>query len=985
MKGFSVEEAKRLREAQDYAAYFSYCSEFADDPEAQAHLAFCCYHGYGVDQDLAQAADWYAKAAEAGQAQATCALGLCYDNGEGVARDRAEAMRLYELAAARGYELANYYLALCHEEADEAAQAAALYEPLVQEGYVAAYARMGLLLAEGRGVAQDLARAEELLATCTDYASSFYDDELAQIWRVLADCRQALGGDAKAAEDAALALYDSLADSDESGESAYWAGKLLAARGDDKAAFRRWEQALLAGWRPAVLRVAQAYEHGRGVARDTEKAYAILCAQSAQGDAYFRVLQAVHLEYGVGVAQDMSQAVALYEEAAASDNTLARRTAQFCLGCCALHGRGMAQDVEKARTLLETSGEEMAKYFLALLDDRSAANCYTLALIYQHDFYYIKAAPELAYRYAQEACDLDPQPNHLSMLARLVFSGSGCPRDLERACALYEQAGDERAEQPLAEYRYYGVVLAQDDAAAVRAFAAGVQRGDRRAMLYLGLCHLHGRGLSADTAQALTLFERAAAGNGYYARYAAGIAALVVLSQPALAGDAEAARATLARLAETSSIWTQIDRFYAAAPTPELAALFLELVETKLSERYLKRPPLTYYAGRVLRVQRLVKAYAKSGADVRGLQQEIVRLEKALAQSQAESESKDALLAEKDQSIAALSDDVAFYRDVLSRGVATVEEKVDAVHATTQDIQQALGELSDLVSGAFMDELRGAKEALRAQLETTPPEAQDALVDAMCRQVNDAINSAMAHASDAIVSQEEAHLERLFGESWQKLLPLSRASIVSASVLWQGCAGVTMPDFDYSGICISVTTALEAELRRVFFDGFGDYLVEKYGAPETLAPEDVFAIWPEKLLSMTQREYARAKKPKLKRQHVFTIGNLPFLLGERRERFSGAEQQALVQQRVAEYLATIVKPEFADAPREVFTAAHGGESFVDKCERIRNDYHNAAAHAQVVSRDQAIACYHAVIGRIGAYDHISGVTSALLALYSVLK
>lgn len=918
MKGFSVEEAKRLREAQDYAAYFSYCSAFADDPEAQAHLAYCCYHGYGVDQDLAQAADWYAKAAEAGQAQATCALGLCYDNGEGVARDRAEAMRLYELAAARGYELANYYLALCHEEADEAAQAAALYEPLVQEGYVAAYARMGLLLAEGRGVTQDLARAEELLATCTDYAASFYDDELAQIWRVLADCRQA-------------------------------------------------------------------YEHGRGVARDREKAYAVLCAQAAQGDAYFRVLQAVHLEYGVGVAQDMSQAVALYEEAAASDNTLARRTAQFCLGCCALHGRGMAQDVEKARTLLETSGEEMAKYFLALLDDRSAANCYTLALIYQHDFYYIKAAPELAYRYAQEACDLDPQPNHLSMLARLVFSGSGCPRDLERACALYEQAGDERAEQPLAEYRYYGVVLAQDDAAAVRAFAAGVQRGDRRAMLYLGLCHLHGRGLSVDAAQALALFERAAAGNGYYARYAAGIAALVVLSQPALAGDAEAARATLARLAETSSIWTQIDRFYAAAPTPELAALFLELVETKLSERYLKRPPLTYYAGRVLRVQRLVKAYAKSGADVRGLQQEIVRLEKALAQFQAESESKDALLAEKDQSIAALSDDVAFYRDVLSRGVATVEEKVDAVHAATQDIQQAIGELSDLVSGAFMDELRGAKETLRAQLETTPPEAQDALVDAMCRQINDAINSAMAHASDAIVSQEEAHLERLFGESWQKLLPLSRASIVSASVLWQGCAGVTMPDFDYSGICISVTTALEAELRRVFFDGFGDYLAASYGAPETLAPEEVFAIWPEKLLSMTQREYARAKKPKLKRQHVFTIGNLPFLLGERRERFSGAEQQALVQQRVAEYLATIVKPEFADAPREVFTASHGGESFVDKCERIRNDYRNAAAHAQVVSRDQAIACYHAVIGRIGAYDHISGVTSALLALYSVLK
>ena len=76
MKGFSVEEAKRLREAQDYAAYFSYCSAFADDPEAQAHLAYCCYHGYGVDQDLAQAVDWYAKAAEAGHAQPSTTLAI---------------------------------------------------------------------------------------------------------------------------------------------------------------------------------------------------------------------------------------------------------------------------------------------------------------------------------------------------------------------------------------------------------------------------------------------------------------------------------------------------------------------------------------------------------------------------------------------------------------------------------------------------------------------------------------------------------------------------------------------------------------------------------------------------------------------------------------------------------------------------------------------------------------------------------------------
>ena len=1104
MKKFSVEQARHLRKEKQYEDYFAYCSAFADDPEAQAHLAVCYYNGFGVEaddaqvfhydslsaaqdcaaglaglgfdylkgigvaadvaaalplleraaardvplalrllgdlradgcglaqdqtkaaayyqraaelgdaaamyrlagcyrqgsgvrQDLAAAAEWYAQATEAGHAQAACALALCYDNGDGVACDPQEAVRLYALSAARGYDFANYYLALSYEEGrgvqQDLCKAATLYDTLAEDGYVAAYARRGLMLAEGRGTRQDTAQAQTLLATCTEYTSLFDEDELAEIWRVLADCRHAQGDaeGAATAEDEALALYTARADMDESGAADYWAGKLLSARGQDKDAFRHWERALLCGWRPAVLRVAQAYEHGRGVARDKEKAYAILKAQAEQGDYYYRVLQAVHLEYGVGVPQDMAQAATIYRACAASTNALARRTAQFCLGACALHGRGMAQDTAQARTLLEESGEEMAKYFLAFLDDPSAENCYALALIYQYDFYYIKPAPELAYHYAQAACDRDPQPQHLSMLAQLVLRGRGAARDLDRAYALYERAGDARAEQALGEFRYYGVTVPQDDAAAVRAFAGGVQRQEPRAMLYLGLCYLHGRGVAADAAQALALLQRAAASRGYYARYAEGLAALLVLSQPALGGDATAARASLAQLGETPSFWTQIDRFYSAAPTQELAEIFLSLVETKLSERYLKRSPLAAYAKATAHVYQLVRQYSKRATgqpeqDVQALQDEIARLQQALAQSQTESESKDTLLAERAQSIAALSEDIAFYRDVLSRGVATVEQKVDRIDTRTQALQLALDALSQTIDSEVVSQLRTAKETLAAQLATAPAAEQDALTDAMCRAMNDAINAAMAHASDAIVRQEEAHLARLFGDNWLKLLPLSRASIVSASVLWQGCAGITMADFDYSGICISVTTALEAELRRVFFDGFGDYLTARYGAPETLPPETVFTIWPEKLLTMTQREYARAKKPKLRRQTTFTIGNLPFLLGERRERFASADQQALVQQRADEYLATIVRPQFASQARQAFTHAHSGESFVDKCERIRVEYRNDAAHAKVVSRAHAIACYHAVIGRIDAYDHINDVTSALLTLYAILR
>jgi TPR repeat protein len=55
--------------------------------------------GHGVPQDYAQAAVWYRKAAERGDADAEEGLGELYRNGQGVPQDYAQAYFWLDLAA----------------------------------------------------------------------------------------------------------------------------------------------------------------------------------------------------------------------------------------------------------------------------------------------------------------------------------------------------------------------------------------------------------------------------------------------------------------------------------------------------------------------------------------------------------------------------------------------------------------------------------------------------------------------------------------------------------------------------------------------------------------------------------------------------------------------------------------------------------------------------------------------------------------------
>jgi localization factor PodJL len=74
----------------------------AGDPTAMHNLALFHFRGEGGPQDTAAAAQWFKKAAQRGIVDSQYNLGLLYQSGSGVPRDAAQAYKWFTIAANAG-------------------------------------------------------------------------------------------------------------------------------------------------------------------------------------------------------------------------------------------------------------------------------------------------------------------------------------------------------------------------------------------------------------------------------------------------------------------------------------------------------------------------------------------------------------------------------------------------------------------------------------------------------------------------------------------------------------------------------------------------------------------------------------------------------------------------------------------------------------------------------------------------------------------
>ena len=282
--------------------------------------------------------------------------------------------------------------------------------------------------------------------------------------------------------------------------------------------------------------------------------------------------------------------------------------------------------------------------------------------------------------------------------------------------------------------------------------------------------------------------------------------------------------------------------------------------------------------------------------------------------------------------------------------------------------------------------VRFVETDMQTWISTNRPRTDDeALVEQFAHRAMDYIN-AHVQSSNQKVQEEENHLQNVFGNIWNRLLPSTQTSLISAGVLWNLCANISVAGFDYSGIIIAATSALESELKRVFYTDFQTYMVETYGDPLKQTAEKTYAVWPERLLSKTKVEYdneisrGSASLPQL--ADSFTMGTLPYMFYDK-----NASQKSLLQNRMKEYLKTIVRAEYYGAPLKAFNDYADENNFVRQCESIRTLYRNPAGHVDVLSRESAEECYTRVVGvgKVDAFRFAHEVQGLIMTLYGYLK
>lgn len=133
------------------------------DPKTQYLIGQLFEFGYSVSEDFEEAINWYAKAAEQGNAMAQHCLGEMYLTGRGVSHDKKKAFEWYSKAAENGIPPAQYNLGWMFQNGIGIRQnntlASEWYAKAAEQGNAMAQYNLAMMYMYGEGVTQEQKRA----------------------------------------------------------------------------------------------------------------------------------------------------------------------------------------------------------------------------------------------------------------------------------------------------------------------------------------------------------------------------------------------------------------------------------------------------------------------------------------------------------------------------------------------------------------------------------------------------------------------------------------------------------------------------------------------------------------------------------------------------------------------------------------------------------------------------------------------------------
>lgn len=159
---------------QDYAQALEFFQLSAEKGHAAAlnSLGYMYLDGIGVEKDYAKALEYYKLAVEKGNADSLLSLGYMYERGFGVEQDYAKVIEYYNLAAEKGQAAAQNNLGYMYMEGriveQDDSKAAEFFQLAADQGFAKSQKALGYMYHTGRGVEQNFTKAAEYYKLAAD-------------------------------------------------------------------------------------------------------------------------------------------------------------------------------------------------------------------------------------------------------------------------------------------------------------------------------------------------------------------------------------------------------------------------------------------------------------------------------------------------------------------------------------------------------------------------------------------------------------------------------------------------------------------------------------------------------------------------------------------------------------------------------------------------------------------------------------------------
>ena len=317
--------------AQDDAEAVRWYRQAAEQrhAEAQFNLGLMYEQGRGVEQDDAQAELWYRRATKKGHAGAQFNLGLMYEQGRGVAQDDAQAVLWCRRAAEHGLDFAQHNLGVMYAQgrgvAQDDAGALTWFRQAAEQGHAEAQQKCIELQLTRAPLQEDTNQVEQYLQAAKQ-GQAFYQLMLGLMYAqgrgVAQDNAEAVTWFRRAAERGLVLAQSFLG---------LMYGSGLGVEQDDTEAVTWFRRAAKQGWAFAQNSLGLIYCSDLGVEQDDAEAVTWFRRAAKQGSAFAQNNLGVMYLDGRGVEQSVKEARKLFHQACEQGNV----GAKFNLGIIA--------------------------------------------------------------------------------------------------------------------------------------------------------------------------------------------------------------------------------------------------------------------------------------------------------------------------------------------------------------------------------------------------------------------------------------------------------------------------------------------------------------------------------------------------------------------------------------------------------------------------------------------------------------------------